>query len=473
MTHRMMDGRNRNVLDSDHIGGLMLKLTLPAFMGMFVMTLYNVVDTIFIGQYVGPLGIAGLSIVFPLQMFSMGIGMMMGMGGASLISRLIGGNNIPRAEHALGNAFSGTVILSAIVMIVGLSNVDFWLRLMGASDTILPFARDYMRIILFGMFFMTFSMSMNTLIRAEGNARVPMIGMIIGAGLNIVLDAIFIIHLDMGVQGAALATVIAQFISSIYFLSYHLTGKSFLKLLPKNLIIQWQIMKDILAIGISALSMVVAGSIASVFVNRLLVSYGGDIHIAAFGVLHRIMMFALMPGMVIGQGLQPILGFNFGARRFDRALKAIRIGVTYASAISIVAFVALYFSPEPFLRIFTTDTELINVSVYAAKRVFLVMPFIGLMMVGQLIFQAIGKVIQAIVSSLARSALFLLPTVLIFPQFWGIDGVWLAFPVTDVLTLLLTVTLLIPILNDFKKKSMSPTLEPEKFNLPEPPVKLG
>ncbi len=473
MAHRMMDGQNRNVLDDDRIGGLLVKLTLPAFFGMFVMTLYNVVDTIFIGQYVGPLGIAGLSIVFPLQMFSMGIGQMMGMGGASLISRMIGANNIQRAEHALGNAFSGTVILSAIVMVVGLSNVDFWLRLMGASDTIIPFARDYMRIILFGMFFMTFSMSMNTLIRAEGNARVPMIGMIIGAGLNIVLDAVFIILLDMGVQGAALATVIAQFVSTLYFLSYHIRKKSFLRLLPKNLIIQWGIMRDILAIGVSALSMVVAGSIASVFVNRLLVSYGGDIHIAAFGILHRIMMFALMPGMVIGQGLQPILGFNYGARRFDRALKVIRIGVTYASAMSIIAFVALYFFPEPFLRIFTTDTELVDISVYAAKRVFLVMPLIGLMMVGQLIFQAIGKVVRAIVTSLSRSALFLLPTVLIFPRFWGIDGVWLAFPVTDVLTLLLTVGLLIPVLLDFRRKSMSPVPEPEKFNLPPPPVRLG
>jgi putative MATE family efflux protein len=469
----MTRGPNLSVLDDDRIGGLLVKLTLPAFLGMFVMTLYNVVDTIFIGQYVGPLGIAGLSIVFPLQMFSMGIGQMMGMGGASLISRLIGANNISRAEHALGNAFSGTIVLSAIVMIAGLSNVDFWVRLMGASDTILPYAHDYMMIILYGMFFMTFSMSMNTLIRAEGNARVPMIGMIIGAGLNIILDAIFIIPLEMGVRGAALATVIAQFVSTLYFLSYHLTGKSYLKLLPKNLIIQWQIMKDILAIGISALAMTVAGSVASIFVNRLLVFYGGDLHISAFGVLHRIMMFALMPGMVIGQGLQPILGFNYGARRFDRALRVIRMAVTYASAISVIAFVVLYFSPGTFVRIFTADTELINVSVYAAKRIFLVMPLIGLMMVGQLVFQAIGKVVQAIVSSLARSALFLLPTVLIFPHFWGIDGVWLAFPVTDVLTVLLTLGLLIPILFDFYRKSKSPVPVPEKFNLPPPPVRLG
>jgi len=182
----------------------------------------------------------------------MGIGQMMGMGGASMISRLIGSNNIPRAEHALGNAFSGTVFLSAVVMVVGLSDIDFWLRLMGASDTILPFAEDYMTIILYGMFFQTFAMSMNTLIRAEGNARVPMIGMMIGAGSNIVLDAIFIVPLDMGVSGAALATVIAQLISTVYFLSYHLTGKSFLKLRVKNLMFNFGIMKDIMAIGQAA-----------------------------------------------------------------------------------------------------------------------------------------------------------------------------------------------------------------------------
>lgn len=463
----------QNVLDSDHISRLLVKLTLPAFMGMFVMTLYNVVDTIFIGQYVGPLGIAGLSIVFPVQMLSMGIGQMMGMGGASLISRLIGSKNIPRAEHALGNAFSGTIILSAVVMVVGLSAPDFWLRVMGASDTILPYAKDYFTIILFGMFFMTFSMSMNTLIRAEGNARVPMIGMIIGAGSNIVLDAIFIIPLEMGVQGAALATVIAQFISTLYFLSYHLTGKSFLKLHSKNLMIQWHIMKDILAIGVSALAMVVAGSVASIFVNRLLVFYGGDLHIAAFGVLHRIFMFAMMPGMVIGQGLQPILGFNYGAGRYDRALRVIRIAVIYASACSMVAFIVLYFFPEPFLRVFTNDVELIDVSVYAAKRLFLVLPLIGFMMVGSIIFQSIGKVIQSIVTSLARSALFLLPLILILPRVWGIDGVWWAFPITDVLTLLLTAALLIPQLNYFIKQSKSPHPEPPGFNLPQPPVKLG
>jgi putative MATE family efflux protein len=464
---------DHSVLDDDRIGRLLVKLTLPAFMGMFVTTLYNVVDSIFIGQYVGPLGIAGLALVFPIQMLSMGIGQMMGMGGASLISRLIGANNISRAEHALGNAFTGTVVLSAVVMIAGLSNVDFWLRLIGASDTILPYARDYMTIILYGMFFQTFAMSMNTLIRAEGNARVPMIGMIIGAGLNIVLDAVFIIPLHMGVKGAALATVLAQLASTIYFLSYQLTGRSFIKLRARNLIIDWKIIRDILSIGVASFAMTMAGSLAFILVNRLLVAYGGDLALSAFGILHRLLMFALMPGMVIGQGLQPILGFNYGARRFDRALRAIRIAVTYATSCGIVAFIVLYFFPEPFLRIFTSDAGLVDLSIYAAKRIFSVLPIIGFMMVGSMIFQSIGKVMQSILTSLARSALFLVPLTFILPHFWQLDGVWLAFPITDVLTVLLTVALLIPQLRDFRKKSKLTAPEPEKFNLPPPPIRLG
>ena len=229
-----MRDRGQNVLDDDRVGRLLVKLSMPAFFGMFVMTLYNVVDTIFIGRYVGPLGIAGLSIVFPLQMLSMGIGHMMGMGGASLISRLIGANDISRAEHALGNAVTATIISSAVIVAAGLSNVDFWLRLIGASETILPYARDYFTIILFGILFQTLAMSLNFLIRAEGNFHVPMTGMIIGAVLNIILDAIFIIPLDMGIKGAALATVIAQLISVAYFARYYLTGKSFLKIHPQK-----------------------------------------------------------------------------------------------------------------------------------------------------------------------------------------------------------------------------------------------
>jgi len=445
-----MNIRNQNVLNDDRVGRLLLKLSIPAFFGMFVMTLYNVVDTIFIGHYVGPLGIAGLSIVFPVQMLSMGIGQMMGMGGASLISRLIGANNAPRAEHALGNAISSVIVLSAIIMIAGLVNPDFWLNLMGASATILPFARDYMTIILIGMFFQTLAMSLNGLIRAEGNARVPMTGMIIGAISNIALDALFIIALEMGIRGAALATVIAQVISLAYFMRYYFYGKSFLKIHSRNLVIDWAILRAILAIGIASFARTLTGSLSAILVNRALVTYGGDYAVSAFGIINRIMMFALMPGIVIGQGLQPVLGFNYGAKRYDRALRAIKIAITVATSFCIAVFFILYFSPEPFIRIFTTDNELIALGSYAAKHVFLAMYLIGFIMVGSLIFQSVGKAVQSFVTSISRAALFLIPLIFVLPRFLQLDGVLLAFPISDALTFILTLILFIPQIRELR-----------------------
>ena len=449
-----MNKREANVLDDDRIGRLLLKLSLPAFMGFFVMTLYNVVDTIFIGHYVGPLGIAALSIVFPIQMLTMGIGMMMGMGGASLVSRLIGAGNTPRAEPALGNSLTFTIIISVALTIAGLSNPDLWLRLMGASDTILPYARDYMTIILIGVLFRTFAMSQNFLIRATGNARVPMIGMIMGAGLNIVLDAIFIIPLGMGVKGAALATVIAQLITSLYFLRYYLSGKSFLRVHLQNMVIKWDVLKSILAIGISSFARTAAQSLAVIFVNRTLLALGGDLAISSYGLIQRIMIFAMMPGIVIGQGMQPILGFNYGAKRYDRALKVIKIAIIAAISYSIIAFCALYFAPELFIRVFTTDSELIVLAADAARGIFFAVYLIGFIIVGSIIFQAIGKAPQAFVTAVARPALFLLPLVFILPNYWQLDGVWLAFPITDALTSILVLVLLIPEIKMFRESKI-------------------
>jgi len=450
-----MDNQTQSVLDDDRIGQLLMKLSLPAFFGMFVMTLYNVIDTIFIGHYVGSLGIAGLSIVFPLQMLSMGIGQMTGMGGASLVSRLIGGNNVPRAERALGNAMTTTVVLSAVIMIVGLSNTDLWCRLIGASETILPYARDYMQIILIGMFFQTFAMTLNSLIRSGGNARVPMTGMIIGAVSNIILDAIFIIPLEMGVKGAALATVIAQLISVVYFMSSYFTGKSFLKIHLRNLVLELNILKEILAIGIASLARMLAASLSVIFVNRALAIYGGDLAISAFGIINRIMMFAIMPGLVIGQGLQPILGFNYGAKRYDRALKSIKIAIIAATAWCVAVFMVLYFVPEPFIRIFTSDTELIALASHAAKCIFLALYLIGFIMVGSLVFQSIGKATQSFITSISRAALFLIPLLFILPQFLQADGVWLAFPIADALTFLLILILFIPQIRELKSMEVS------------------
>jgi putative MATE family efflux protein len=445
----------------------MLKLSTPAFFGMFVMTLYNVIDTIFIGHYVGPLGIAGLSIVFPFQMLAMGLGQMMGMGGASVISRLIGGGNPPRAERALGNAITSIVGLAAIITIAGLSATDFWLRLMGASETILPYARDYMSIILVGMVFRTFAMASNALIRSEGNARVPMTGMIIGAVANIILDAIFIIPLDMGIKGAALATVIAEVISAAYFTRYYFSSKSFLKIHSRNLMLEFSIMKDILTIGIASFARTVAGSLSAIFVNRALVSYGGDFAVSAYGIVNRVMMFAMMPGMVTGQGLQPVLGFNYGAKRYDRALRAMRLAFVAATGLCLLSFIILYFAPEPLIRIFTDDSELIALASHAAKRIFLAMYLMGFIMVGSLTFQSVGKAVQSFVTAISRPFLFLIPLIFTLPRYLDVDGVWLAFPISDGLTFIMTVILLIPQIKEMRRANTSAIQAMQSGALPD------
>lgn len=458
-----MQNGNHNVLNDNRIGLLLLKLSVPAFFGMFVMTLYNVVDTIFIGQFVGPLGIAALSISFPLQILAMGIGMMVGLGGASLISRSIGAGDISRAERALGNGITSNVVLSVLVAVIVLVNLNFWLRLIGASDDVIPYARDYLSIIMGGMVLATFGMALVSFVRSEGNARVGMTGMILGAGLNIVFDAVFIIPLKMGVTGAALATVISQFIAMIYLLSYYFNGNSYLKIRWLNLYPEIAILKAIFSIGIASFVRTLAGSLSAMLIINTVISYGGDFSLSAFGIIQRIMMFAIMPSMVIGQGLQPVLGFNYGARRYDMATRAILIALIVAIVSSLAVFLVIYIIPEPIIRIFTNNEQIVNLGAYAARRIFMALPLIGFLMVGSLVFQSIGKAVQSFVTAIGRPVAFLIPLVLTLPRFWQLDGVWFSFPIADSLTFLLTLALLIPVIRSFrnaaapeKRESRSP-----------------
>ncbi len=456
-----MENHKKNILNDDRIGRLLLKMSLPAFIGMFVMTLYNVVDTIFIGHFVGPLGIAALAIVFPVQMLAVGVGHMNGMGGASLISRLIGAGDIQGAQRSLGNAVSSTFVLSGAIMVVGLIWLDPCLSLLGASDAILPYARKYMRIILLGLFFQTFAMLLSTLIRAEGNARIPMIGMIIGAVVNTALDAVFIIVLDMGIRGAALATVIAEAVSVTFFVMYYFSGKNYLHFKIKNLMFHWPILRQILSIGIAAFGMSVGTSLSAVFVNRVCLFYSGDLAVSAFGIFNRIVMFALMPGMVIGMGLQPIVGFNYGAKRFDRILKAISISICVSTLFCMVSFILMFFFPEPLIRIFTSDEDLVALTSYGIRRLFSGVYLVGFVIVGATVFQALGKAVQSFVTSISRATLFLIPLVFILPRFFRLDGVWWAFPLSDLLTFLMTLTLLIPQLRQLRKEKRQQLQKPD------------
>ena len=444
---------DKNILDSDRVGRLLIMFTIPAFISMAVHTLYNVVDTIFIGRYVGRDAIGGLTLVFPIQMLSLVIGMTAGIGGASLISRLLGANRTDRAELALGNSFTVTFVSSVVLTAVGLANIPLWCHLLGASEGTMSYASDYLHIILIGMFFMTFSFTLSSLIRAEGNAKVPMIGMVVSAALNIPLDWIFIGPLDWGVKGAAWATVISQVVGVIYFMSYYYIGKPALRFKFRDLKPDGKTTWEILIIGSSAGAMILGGSVSAIIVNRAVIAFGGDLALATWGILNRIMMFAIMPAIVIGQGLQPIVGFNYGARRFDRVLRSIKMSGIAATAIGLLVFLAVYLNPGATIRIFIDDKELIELGTHAARLVFLVMYLIGLINIGATVFQSIGKALQAFLSTTTRSVLFLIPAILILPRFLGLDGVWWAFPITDFMTFGLVMGMLIPVLLEMRKQN--------------------
>jgi putative MATE family efflux protein len=445
----MLDKR-QEMLASEKIGKLLLKLSLPAAIGAAVMALYNVEDTLFVGQVVGPLGIAGLTIVFPIQMLAMGMGMMIGMGGASLVSRTLGAGDINKAERTLGNAIFYSVILGVLITIVGLSNSSFWLRLVGASETILPYAKDYFDIILLGMVFQLFGMGISQLVRAEGNARVAMMCMVIPFSLNIVFDAVFILALGMGIKGAAISSVTAQALSSLYIIHYYLFRNSTLKIHVKDFIPGISVTREIMAIGIGSFVMTVGGSLVGMLVNRTLVAYGGDFAVAAYGIVNRTMIFTFIPIMSIGQGLQPILGFSYGAKRPDRVLQGIKLAVIAATIFAVISFLIIFFLPAPIMRAFTQDSALISAGSHAARLMFLAIYFIGFQIVASTVFQALGKVVPAFLTTTSRQILFLLPLVFILPRFWQLDGIWLSFPIADALSFILTLALFIRQIRELK-----------------------
>lgn len=420
-------------LGKEPIPRLLAKLSIPAMLGMFVMAFYNIVDTIFIARWVGTLGIAGVSIAFPVQLVIMAVAGAVGIGGASVISRRLGANKLDDANHVFGNVISLVIGVSAIGVIIGMIWLDPILYLFGATEDILPFARDYLSIILFGTIFFSFALSTNNIVRAEGNAKIAMYTMMISAILNIILDPIFIFILDMGVKGAALATVISQATTVIYLIFYFFSGKSSLTLYVGNLRPNLPLMKEIFAIGSSAFARQVSGSLMFVVINHSLVFYGGTLGVAVFGIIHKIVMLSLMPMFGIVQGLQPIVGYNYGANQQKRVSQAILLAFKVATAIAIVAFIIMMLFPKPIFLIFTNDKEVIEMGSNALRVVFCLAFTIGIQMITGGVFQALGKAKIALILSMSRQILFLIPLVLILPFFFDLLGVWLAFPLADLL----------------------------------------
>ncbi len=430
------------MLGKEKISKLLIKLSLPATIGMIVNALYNLVDTIFVGRGVGTLAIGGLTIAFPVQMIVMSFAMMIGIGAASAVSRSLGANDVERADLVAGNAFLSIIILSGLTMTLGLIFVEPLLRLFGATDTLLPYAKDYITIIFLGSIFFSFTVSTNNLVRAEGNARVAMFTMVIGTGINIILDPIFIFVFKLGIRGAALATIISQFISFIYILRYLYSGQSSLHVKFHHLKLKMDIIKEIFAVGAAAFARQVSGSIIAILVNNSLRIYGGDLAISIYGIVNRLIMFLFMPLFGVIQGMQPIAGFNYGAKQLDRVKEVVRLSIIVTTTLAFLGTLIAELFPGFIMKIFGVEPSLITMGSRAIRIVVAMIPVIGVQVVGATLFQALGKALPSLVLSLSRQVLFFIPILLIMPRYFGLTGIWVSFPLADLLSTIVTIVLL-------------------------------
>ena len=435
-----MNKIEKNILDlgNKRIGPLLAKLAIPTTIGMLANSLYNVVDTIFIGRGVGTLAIAGIGIVFPIQIIIMAIAQLFGMGAASMVSRSLGKKDYGRASNIVGNSIIASFALGTFAAIMVFIFLNPILRVFGATENILPFARDYLSIVAFGFIYFPFLVSTNNLVRAEGDAKNSMIVMLVAIGVNIILDPIFIFGLNMGIKGAAYATIIAQFCGFLYIVLYYALGRSSLKIRVIHFRMKWHIFKEMVSLGFASFIRQVSMSFLIIVINNSLRVYGGDIAIAVFSVVNRVVMFITMPIFGIVAGVQPMIGFNYGANNMGRVKESLKTSVLSTAAISVVFFIIFLAIPAKIMGLFSTDIDLINNGIFPLRMIVLLFPFIGFQVIGAGFFQSIGKARPSIILSLSRQVLFLIPLILLLPLLMGINGIWIAFPIADSLAILIT-----------------------------------
>ena len=430
-------------LERDRIFPLLIKMALPAVVGMMVNALYNIVDTVFVGLGVGPLAIAALAIVFPLQMLVSAIAQAIGVGTASIVSRRLGEKRPEEAAKAAGTAYAAVTAATAILVAILFLFMRPILGFFGASAEIMPFAMEYTGIVGAGFFFFSLSMCASNLIRAEGNTKASMIGMLIGALLNTILDPLFIFGFGMGVRGAAIATVISQIASCVYLFGMYAKKRTVVPIERANLRIDLGLLGKSVILGIPSFIQSAGMSILMLLVNTTLGQYGGDEAITTYGMVHKLLMIVIMPILGIAQGFQPIAGYNYGAKRYDRVRASLWTAVLTAFSVALFGYSFMMLLPRVGMSFFTRDAGLIASSARVLRIVVLFIPAAAIQITGSVYFQSVGKATEAMALSLSRQFLLLIPFVLILPRFLGLNGVWIAFPLADLISSTITITLLI------------------------------
>lgn len=418
-------------LGKEPVSKLLKQYAIPAIVAMTASSLYNMVDSIFIGHGVGALAISGLAVTFPFMNLAAAFGAMVGVGASTLLSVKLGAKDYGEAKKIVGNVIALNVIIGTVFMLVSLLFLDPILYFFGASEHTIGYARSYMQIILIGNIVTHLYLGLNSVIRSSGHPHQAMVATIVTVILNAILDPIFIFVFDWGIRGAAIATILAQ-IFALVWVVFILTSKKEVIRLDRNFFrLDARIVKDALSIGLSPFLMNVASCFIVILINNGLQHYSGDLAIGAFGIVNRVVFVVVMIVMGLNQGMQPIAGFNYGAKQMDRVMEVFWLTVRCATVITTIGFLLGEFFPKQIASIFTTDQELVEHAVLGLRLAVAVFPFVGFQMVTSNFFQSIGMARKAIFLSLTRQLIFLIPMLVVMPIFFGVTGVWISMPLSD------------------------------------------
>lgn len=439
-------------LGTESIRKLLMQYAGPAIIAMTASSLYNMVDSIFIGQGVGPLAISGLAITFPVMNLSAAFGAMVGVGASTLLSVKLGQKDYTTAQQILGNVITMNTIIGVVFGALMLAFIDPILYFFGASDATLPYARDFMEVILLGNVITHMYLGLNAMLRSAGHPQKAMYATISTVGINIILAPLFIYALDMGIRGAALATVLAQTIALCWQLKLFTNKNELIHICRGTFGLKRKIVANSLSIGMAPFLMNLCACVVVILINKGLQAHGGDLAIGAYGIANRIAFFFVMIVMGLNQGMQPIAGYNYGARQFDRVNRVLRLTILAATGVTTLAFLVGELMPSLVARAFTTDEELIRQAANGLRYMVAIFPIVGFQMVTTNFFQSIGMAKKSIFLSLTRQLIFLIPCLLVLPLFMGQTGVWLSMPVSDLMASLVAGWMLYKQFKVFKKE---------------------
>ena len=429
---------NSKDLGEKPISKLLIQQALPASVGILVMSLNILVDTIFVGNWIGPIAIAAINVVLPVSFFIAALGMAIGIGGSSIISRALGAGDDSKAMKTFGNQITLTLVLAMAFVIPGLVFVDSIIPAFGGKGDIFDPAKIYYIIVLYGVPFLALCMMGNNVIRAEGKPKFAMTAMIIPSVANLILDYILINQLDMGMEGAAWATSVSYVFCFGYILWFFLSKNSELKLNLLHFRPDFPILKEISSLGAVTLARQAVVSVTYLLMNNILFELGGEESVTVYAIIGRMLMFALFPVLGVTQGFLPIAGYNYGAENFSRVRKSINTAILYSCVLGLIIFIGIIFFAEDIVRVFTQNESIIEQTPSAMRWVFAATPIIALQLIGAAYFQAIGKAIPAFLLTLSRQGFIFIPLIIILPMYYGEIGVWISFPIADVVSTIIT-----------------------------------